>query len=37
MVPLWQRALDSVASGVTSAAEVRRVLGWEVFASQSEL
>lgn len=37
MVPLWQRALDSVAAGVTSAAEIRRVLGWEVFASQSDL
>ncbi len=28
MVPLWQRALEAVEEGVTSAAEVRRVLGF---------
>lgn len=37
MVPLSQRALECAASGLTSAAEIRRVLGWEVFAAQSDV
>jgi hypothetical protein len=28
MVTRWQRAYEAVESGITSPAEVRRVLGW---------
>jgi type II secretory ATPase GspE/PulE/Tfp pilus assembly ATPase PilB-like protein len=36
MVPVWQRACDAVAAGLTSPAEVRRVYGFRRVLNEKE-